>query len=31
MYIYCHNTCAVEYAHVELTLLTSKQIEYWTN
>ena len=31
LYIHGYNTCAVECAHRERTLLTSKRIEYWTN
>ena len=31
LYIHGYNTCAVECAHGERTVLTSKRIEYWTN
>jgi hypothetical protein len=31
MYIHGYNTCAVECAHGERTVLTSKRIEYWSN
>jgi hypothetical protein len=31
LYIHGFNTCAVECAHGERTVLTSKRIEYWTN
>jgi hypothetical protein len=31
MYIHGYNTCAVECAHSERTVLTSKRIEYWVN
>ena len=31
LYIHGYNTCAVECAHGERTVLTRKRIEYWTN
>ena len=31
LYIHGYNTCAVECAHGERTVVTSKRIEYWTN
>ena len=31
LYVHGYNTCAVECAHGEMTALTSKRIEYWTN
>lgn len=31
LYIHGYNTCAVECAHGERTVLTSKRIEYWSN
>jgi len=31
LYIHGYNTCAVECAHGERTVMTSKRIEYWTN
>lgn len=31
LYIHGYNTCAVECAHGERTVLTSKRIEHWTN
>ena len=31
LFVHGYNTCAVECAHGERTVLTSKRIEYWTN
>ena len=31
LYVHGYNTCAVECAHGERTVLTSKRTEYWTN